>query len=130
MAILDSIKKLGRKMTGSPVQGTDIESAIDSIADNYSGGSGGANLIIMRVDYGPYEANMSFDEMVEKITSGAPVNGVFTQLFDEQTGTPSQKTMIEYTLDKNGSDTYSMIIMRDGRGSNLYWDKNSGIADD
>lgn len=76
MAILDSLKKLGRKMTGSPVQGTDIESAIDSIANNYSGGGG--NILVVKFtqnDEGDVVCDKAYSEIKAAFESHLPIVG-------------------------------------------------------
>lgn len=76
MAILDSLKKLGRKMTGNAVQGTDIESAIDSIANNYSGGGG--SILVVRFTWDDGDniiCDKTYSEIQAAAESGLPMVG-------------------------------------------------------
>lgn len=118
MAILDSLKKLGRKMTGSPVQGTDIESAINNIAAGYSGGGG--NLIVIKIASGNYEANMSYDELEAMIENGVPVSG----LFIDSTLNNDQIIMTKVYLSEGA------IVMNIFNNGTLYWQPGSPITDD
>ena len=52
--LLTSLKKLGKKMTGSDVTGSDLVTVVDNIAEGYSGGGGsggGVELIKLTTDY-------------------------------------------------------------------------------
>lgn len=73
--LLTSLKKLGKKMTGSDVTGTDLVTVVDNIADGYSGGggSGGGGQVIITAD-NPYfmspTLDKSYDEIREIVESG------------------------------------------------------------
>ena len=86
--LLTALKKLGKKMTGDDVTGSDLVTVVDNIADGYTGGggSGGGAFIITLTgseDDG-YAMDKTFDEILE-----AYQNGGVLYVHDATNSTPS-----------------------------------------
>lgn len=60
--ILNGLKALGQKMTGRPIQSNKIGNALNEIAENYSGGSGGGGANFTAYPIGKIDQMETFNE--------------------------------------------------------------------
>ena len=80
MNLIKSMKKLGKKMTGSDVRGDDLAEIVENIAEGYSGG-GGDNIeqvTFTRVDGTTVRSDKTAGEIINSYLSGKVVIGSIT----------------------------------------------------
>lgn len=76
MSLLESVKKLGKKMTGTDIVDNDLVGAIEQIAEGYTGGGGGGGMMIVNIPSRwttPRVADKTFAEIKAAIDDGVTV---------------------------------------------------------
>lgn len=104
--LLTSLKKLGKKMIGSDVTGSDLVTVVDQIADGYTGGGGGGegggNLIGHAVENaGDITTDICYNDVVNAIESGKMV---YMTIDNPSTSGYSILSLVGYGIDPDDDE--------------------------